>query len=172
MSLQNYWQKKLTETLFLATQKGKFKIIKLIIYIDRENLLNVRNILQCSLLQIAMKYDHFEIGEFLIKQKIEKHQINLKKQNILYLACEKFQRYHIFEIMKKLLCTYSWIDILAKDMYGNLPIHYISPNSERLHWFPFFEYTYIGINTKNNQGSTLIWYMNKRDKNVCLTSYI
>ena len=61
---------------------------------------------------------------------------------------------------------------MATDIYGNLPIYYVSPNLERLHWFLSFKYTYIGINTKNNQGYTLLWFMNERDKNFCLTSYI
>ena len=82
----NNLRKNFIKTLFLACKTGKLKMIKLLMCIDRENFLNATNILHCFLLEIALKYDQFEIFCFLIRQKIDKNSINVEHENILPLA--------------------------------------------------------------------------------------
>ena len=122
-------------------------------------------------MEIALKCNQFEIVCFLIKQKIDKNSINVEHENVLHLACKKFKYYHLYDIMQQLLNENIPINILAKDLKGNLPIHYVFRRPERLHYFLSFNYTYIGIHIKNGHGYTCIWLMNKKRENFCLTTY-
>lgn len=164
------WQKKIIENLFLAAKQGKLNILKLLINIDKRTLINIKNKLKNSLLQVALKYDNFEIVNYLIKENINKNFCDLKGQNIRHLACKKLLTDKNLEIYQKLLKN-DKINFLKKDIYGNLPIHYIAKNSKLLHHYLLHDYTFIGLNTKNNRDLTCVSMMNINDKYYCLAFY-
>lgn len=155
------------DPLFSATKDGRiYDVIQIVEKSNTESQLQKKNFFKQSVLHLAVNYDHLILVKYFIRVGCNINSRDYINQTALHRACIRANKNKNSKILKYLLNQYS-IEINIRDIYGNLPIHYLTENLDLFLYYFNLKQSFTTLNSINKCKQPLLFSLKMPNKTFC-----